>query len=149
MEIRKMLVKLTDGGKERHAYYRKEKSLIVKEYDINMQLIGYIYKLFFVPFTLHFSILPSYCLSSLMACNQHKVWRVAFLLSLLSILQICARGDPQVPCYFILGDSLSDNGNNNGLSTKAKANFKPYGIDFPVGPTGRFSNGRTIVDVTG
>ncbi|XP_034698702.1 GDSL esterase/lipase At1g29670-like [Vitis riparia] len=83
-----------------------------------------------------------------MACNQHKVWRVAFLLSLLSILQICARGDPQVPCYFILGDSLSDNGNNNGLSTKAKANFKPYGIDFPVGPTGRFSNGRTIVDVT-
>ncbi|CAL8990574.1 unnamed protein product [Prunus brigantina] len=54
---------------------------------------------------------------------------------------------PQVPCYFIFGDSLSDNGNNNPLITFAKANFLPYGIDFPRGPTGRFSNGRNLVDV--
>ncbi|ONI27339.1 hypothetical protein PRUPE_1G081200 [Prunus persica] len=53
---------------------------------------------------------------------------------------------PQVPCYFIFGDSLSDSGNNNGLFTVAKANFRPYGIDFPRGPTGRFSNGRNLVD---
>ncbi|XP_047338847.1 GDSL esterase/lipase At1g29670-like [Impatiens glandulifera] len=53
---------------------------------------------------------------------------------------------PQVPCYFIFGDSLVDNGNNNHLQTSAKANFAPYGIDFPRGPTGRFSNGRTYVD---
>ncbi|TQE10826.1 hypothetical protein C1H46_003526 [Malus baccata] len=56
-------------------------------------------------------------------------------------------GAPQVPCYFIFGDSLSDSGNNNGLLTLAKANYKPYGIDFPRGPTGRFSNGRNLVDV--
>lgn len=56
---------------------------------------------------------------------------------------------PQVPCYFIFGDSLVDNGNNNQLSSLAKANYLPYGIDFPAGPTGRFSNGKTTVDVIG
>ncbi|KAE8688249.1 GDSL esterase/lipase [Hibiscus syriacus] len=57
------------------------------------------------------------------------------------------RGSPQVPCYFIFGDSLVDNGNNNRLSSLAKANYLPNGIDFPNGPTGRFSNGKTTVDV--
>ncbi|KAL6333098.1 hypothetical protein AAG906_028281 [Vitis piasezkii] len=55
--------------------------------------------------------------------------------------------DPQVPCYFIFGDSLVDNGNNNGIASLARANYLPYGIDFPQGPTGRFSNGKTTVDV--
>ncbi|CAL5409077.1 unnamed protein product [Camellia sinensis] len=53
----------------------------------------------------------------------------------------------QVPCYFIFGDSLVDNGNNNNIASLAKANYLPYGIDFPSGPTGRFSNGKTTVDV--
>nr|AMY26613.1 zinc finger FYVE domain containing protein [Linum usitatissimum] len=53
----------------------------------------------------------------------------------------------QVPCYFIFGDSLADNGNNNQLPSFARANYPPYGIDFPTVPTGRFSNGKTIVDV--
>lgn len=53
---------------------------------------------------------------------------------------------PKVPCYFIFGDSLADNGNNNLLDTRAKVNFPPYGIDFPQGPTGRFTNGRNIAD---
>lgn len=57
--------------------------------------------------------------------------------------------DPQVPCYFIFGDSLVDNGNNNQLNSLAKANYLPYGIDFGGGPTGRFSNGKTTVDVVG
>ena len=55
----------------------------------------------------------------------------------------------QVPCYFIFGDSLVDNGNNNQLSSLARADYLPYGIDFPRGPTGRFCNGRTTVDVIG
>ncbi|OVA08078.1 Lipase [Macleaya cordata] len=37
----------------------------------------------------------------------------------------------QVPCFFIFGDSLVDNGNNNGILTLARANYMPYGIDFP------------------
>ncbi|CAN1329536.1 GDSL esterase/lipase At5g45670 [Linum perenne] len=53
---------------------------------------------------------------------------------------------PQVPCLFVFGDSLNDCGNNNNLDTKAKANYKPYGIDDPKGATGRFTNGRTVID---
>ncbi|XP_010541148.1 PREDICTED: GDSL esterase/lipase At4g30140-like [Tarenaya hassleriana] len=52
----------------------------------------------------------------------------------------------QVPCYFVFGDTFFDNGNNNDLVTNAKSNYLPYGIDFPKGPTGRFTNGRTIPD---
>ncbi|KAL2494870.1 GDSL esterase/lipase [Forsythia ovata] len=48
-----------------------------------------------------------------------------------------------------MGDSLFDNGNNNLLVTAAKANYPPYGIDYPHGPTGRFSNGRNIADFLG
>lgn len=55
----------------------------------------------------------------------------------------------QVPCFFIFGDSLVDNGNNNGILTLARANYRPYGIDFPLGSTGRFTNGRTYVDALG
>ncbi|KAL5559833.1 hypothetical protein UlMin_036044 [Ulmus minor] len=51
-----------------------------------------------------------------------------------------------VPAMFIFGDSLIDNGNNNNLASLAKANYFPYGIDFNGGPTGRFSNGYTMVD---
>ncbi|KAL4585757.1 hypothetical protein LXL04_010382 [Taraxacum kok-saghyz] len=58
-------------------------------------------------------------------------------------------GEPKVPCYFIFGDSLVDNGNNNKLSSQWKANYRPYGIDFPKGATGRFCNGRTTADIIG
>lgn len=58
-------------------------------------------------------------------------------------------GAPQVPCYFIFGDSLLDNGNNNDLDTAARANYPPYGVDFSDGPTGRFTNGRNMADFLG
>ncbi|XP_074570589.1 GDSL esterase/lipase At1g71691-like [Curcuma longa] len=51
-----------------------------------------------------------------------------------------------VPAMFVFGDSLIDSGNNNHLASFAKANYYPYGIDFAGGPSGRFSNGYTIVD---
>ncbi|KAI5080741.1 hypothetical protein GOP47_0003924 [Adiantum capillus-veneris] len=51
------------------------------------------------------------------------------------------------PAYFIFGDSLVDVGNNNYITTVAKASSLPFGIDFPQGPTGRFSNGKTVTDV--
>uniref|UniRef100_A0A803MDT2 Uncharacterized protein n=1 Tax=Chenopodium quinoa TaxID=63459 RepID=A0A803MDT2_CHEQI len=60
---------------------------------------------------------------------------------------VLVNGEPKVPCYFIFGDSLSDVGNNNHLVTLAKANFSPYGVDFPGGvSTGRFTNNRTVDD---
>lgn len=58
-------------------------------------------------------------------------------------------GREMVPALFIFGDSLIDNGNNNNLPSFAKANYFPYGIDFNGGPTGRFSNGYTMVDEIG
>ncbi|XP_020212479.1 GDSL esterase/lipase At5g33370 [Cajanus cajan] len=49
--------------------------------------------------------------------------------------------------FFVFGDSLVDNGNNNFLATSARADSPPYGIDYPSGrPTGRFSNGYNIPD---
>ncbi|GAB2299025.1 hypothetical protein Dimus_033100 [Dionaea muscipula] len=85
---------------------------------------------------------------------KQEMWRLLFLeqlllTSFLHLVHGLGRVQPQVPCFFIFGDSLSDSGNNNGLETLAKANFLPYGIDFPGGPTGRFTNGRTTVDLIG
>ena len=50
--------------------------------------------------------------------------------------------------FFVFGDSLVDNGNNNYLATTARADSPPYGIDYPSHrPTGRFSNGLNIPDL--
>ncbi|KAK9153178.1 hypothetical protein Sjap_000658 [Stephania japonica] len=74
--------------------------------------------------------------------------KVLVLCVVLVWLVVSGGAQPQVPCYFIFGDSLVDNGNNNGIVTLARANYLPYGIDFPGGPaTGRFSNGVTTVDI--
>uniref|UniRef100_A0A0E0M8E2 Uncharacterized protein n=1 Tax=Oryza punctata TaxID=4537 RepID=A0A0E0M8E2_ORYPU len=50
--------------------------------------------------------------------------------------------------FFVFGDSLVDNGNNNYLLTSARADMPPYGIDHPSHrATGRFSNGLNIPDI--
>ncbi|XP_075496926.1 LOW QUALITY PROTEIN: GDSL esterase/lipase At1g29660-like [Primulina tabacum] len=77
-------------------------------------------------------------------------WRWMVVVAVAAVMNLVGNGvtaEPQVPCYFIFGDSLVDNGNNNNIRSLARANYLPYGIDFPGGPTGRFSNGRTTVDV--
>ncbi|CAN6543773.1 unnamed protein product [Malus baccata var. baccata] len=51
---------------------------------------------------------------------------------------------------FVFGSSLVDNGNNNFLKSTAKADYLPYGIDFPSGlPSGRFTNGKNVIDLLG
>ena len=50
--------------------------------------------------------------------------------------------------FFVFGDSLVDNGNNNYLATTARADSPPYGIDSPTHrPSGRFSNGMNMPDI--
>lgn len=71
----------------------------------------------------------------------------ALILALVQITVV--KGDPQVPCFYIFGDSLADPGNNNFLLTIARANYIPYGVDFPGGATGRFNNGPTTPDYIG
>ncbi|KZV37356.1 GDSL esterase/lipase [Dorcoceras hygrometricum] len=54
----------------------------------------------------------------------------------------------EAKAFFVFGDSLVDNGNNNYLATTARADAPPYGIDYPShAPTGRFSNGLNIPDI--
>ncbi|KAG5536965.1 hypothetical protein RHGRI_024409 [Rhododendron griersonianum] len=74
---------------------------------------------------------------------------MSFLLTTLFFLfaESQARGLRGVaPALYVFGDSVMDPGNNIFLNTFVKVNFTPYGIDFPGGPTGRFTNGYTIVD---
>ena len=78
---------------------------------------------------------------------EFKKFLVGFVVMVVVAVPNGVLAQPQVPCYFIFGDSLVDNGNNNNINSLAKANYLPYGIDFPGGPTGRFCNGKTTVDV--
>ncbi|KAG9457626.1 hypothetical protein H6P81_002134 [Aristolochia fimbriata] len=64
-----------------------------------------------------------------------------------------ANGNPVVQqaasAFFIFGDSTVDSGNNNHVNTNPgfQANYHPYGQNgFFDEPTGRFSDGRVIVD---
>ena len=54
----------------------------------------------------------------------------------------------ETPANFVFGDSLVEVGNNNYIVTLSKANYYPNGIDFGK-PTGRYTNGRTIIDIIG
>ncbi|XP_058079615.1 GDSL esterase/lipase At1g33811-like [Magnolia sinica] len=80
-----------------------------------------------------------------MKMRAHRDLIIFAILVLFCMVRVRSR--PQVPCLFIFGDSLVDNGNNNGLLTLSRANYSPYGIDFPSGITGRFTNGLTTVDI--
>jgi hypothetical protein len=56
----------------------------------------------------------------------------------------------KISAVFVFGDSTVDPGNNNNRVTVAKADFPPYGQDFPGGnATGRFSNGKVPGDIIG
>ncbi|XP_017974569.1 PREDICTED: GDSL esterase/lipase 7 [Theobroma cacao] len=65
-----------------------------------------------------------------------------------SLLQYLYLGDIKIdlPALYVFGDSYVDNGNNNFLPHSAVANYLPFGIDFDGKPTGRATNGRTVVD---
>ncbi|CAI0475447.1 unnamed protein product [Linum tenue] len=79
--------------------------------------------------------------------NSHPLLVTFCLLALWFGKKQWVIGEPVAPCFFIFGDSLVDGGNNNFLNTAAKVDYLPYGVDFPGGPTGRFSNGKTVADV--
>lgn len=82
----------------------------------------------------------------------HKFSRLVLVhvfIVLLHLEPFVGSKEPQVPCYFIFGDSLVDSGNNNQLVTASKVNYPPYGIDFSEKASGRFTNGRTSADLIG
>lgn len=53
------------------------------------------------------------------------------------------------PALYTFGDSTVVSGNDVSLNAPGKANYAPYGIDFPTGPSGRVTNGATISDFFG
>ncbi|XP_065854550.1 GDSL esterase/lipase LTL1-like [Euphorbia lathyris] len=70
---------------------------------------------------------------------------IILALSILTIASMVPEAEGRA--FFVFGDSLVDNGNNNYLATTARADSPPYGIDFPTRrATGRFSNGLNIPD---
>ncbi|PKI69064.1 GDSL esterase/lipase At4g18970-like [Punica granatum] len=77
------------------------------------------------------------------------IWRIVASALVILFLSPNQRidGAPVVPCYFIFGNSKNDNRNNNSIDTVVKANFPPFGIDYPDGPTGRFTNGKSMADL--
>ncbi|KAF5751334.1 putative Zinc finger protein [Tripterygium wilfordii] len=86
--------------------------------------------------------------------NAHMQYlRLYAVLLLCSTSLIRASGgsplERRTSALFIFGDSTVDPGNNNYIKTipENQANFKPYGHNgFFEGPTGRFSDGRVIID---
>ncbi|XP_044463173.1 GDSL esterase/lipase 5-like [Mangifera indica] len=71
------------------------------------------------------------------------------LLLLISVKASSGSSLEKTNALFVFGDSTVDAGNNNYINTMPEnpANFKPYGQNgFFGGPTGRFSDGRVIVD---
>ncbi|KAF3452386.1 hypothetical protein FNV43_RR02819 [Rhamnella rubrinervis] len=72
----------------------------------------------------------------------------SLILGLLVTLGSVAQEAEAARAFFVFGDSLVDNGNNDYLATTARADAYPYGIDYPTHrPTGRFSNGLNIPDI--
>lgn len=79
------------------------------------------------------------------ALSIHIIW-------LLLLSKPCSALAPKTsrsfPAILIFGDSTVDTGNNNFISTIFKANYWPYGKDFPGQvATGRFSDGKLIPDM--
>ncbi|KAK1354782.1 Lipase, GDSL [Heracleum sosnowskyi] len=71
-----------------------------------------------------------------------------FLVLSVAALLIAPRQAHTARTFFVFGDSLVDNGNNDYLATTTRADSPPYGIDYPTHhPTGRFSNGLNIPDL--
>lgn len=103
-------------------------------------------------FQLQYSLL----LSILILMRNRGVWEDASTATVLVLVLCSSYGIAEVKSQsqkvsglFVFGDSLVEVGNNNFLNTIARANYFPYGIDFSRGSTGRFSNGKSLIDFIG
>lgn len=92
-----------------------------------------------------------------MAGGMVQEWFLVVLLVVVAFLMMmtldvgAGATTTSVPPLYVFGDSTVDTGNNNYINTTEdfRSNFPPYGQDFFGKPTGRFSNGRVIVDFIG
>lgn len=85
-----------------------------------------------------------------------RLWAVVILGLLMSTCQVHAAGrmllEPAVAAtcslpLFVFGASYMDVGQNSAaMPFRELSEFPPYGIDYFGRPTGRFSNGRLVID---
>ncbi|KAL1364015.1 hypothetical protein HN51_012174 [Arachis hypogaea] len=97
--------------------------------------------------------------SSPFRCFVISITLVHFIASIMSlgtcqslVEENSTSDDTTTKAFFIFGDSTVDSGNNNYIDTvpENRANYKPYGQNgYFKEPTGRFSDGRVIVDFIG
>lgn len=81
--------------------------------------------------------------------NMLFIFEVMFRISAAFLFLFDITLAKNITAIFVFGDSMVDVGNNNYIKTIAKAAF-PNGIDFGLrGSSGRFTNGRTVIDILG
>ncbi|KAL9998564.1 putative triacylglycerol lipase [Helianthus debilis subsp. tardiflorus] len=96
------------------------------------------------PFCVCFSTLPVIVIYIMGSSKSSLAILLCLILAVFSNVVL----EAEARAFFVFGDSLVDNGNNNYLATSARADQPPYGIDYPTHrPTGRFSNGFNIPDL--
>ncbi|KAL4180842.1 hypothetical protein AMTRI_Chr12g268110 [Amborella trichopoda] len=81
--------------------------------------------------------------------RQSHLSILSFIIAVLFGPSLCSLPEKIPVAFFIFGDSTVDVGNNNYIKTvpENQAGFQPYGNNGVFGgPTGRFSDGRVIVD---
>ncbi|CAI9107082.1 OLC1v1006364C1 [Oldenlandia corymbosa var. corymbosa] len=72
---------------------------------------------------------------------------VHFCISL-NCIECSGQRTPKFPAILVFGDSAFDTGNNNYITTVFKANYFPYGLNYPGRvSTGRYSDGKLIPDL--
>ncbi|XP_058074097.1 GDSL esterase/lipase At1g29670-like [Magnolia sinica] len=82
--------------------------------------------------------------------RKHMVIALTLIYCLGALGRCKGRNGENIKGMFVFGSSLVDNGNNNYVrNSSTRADYLPYGIDFLLGPSGRFSNGRNPIDVLG
>ncbi|XP_022769582.1 GDSL esterase/lipase 7-like [Durio zibethinus] len=93
-------------------------------------------------------IIPSLFQSFTFSSGDVLVTPPPFTINQTALLQYLSLGNITIdlPALYVFGDSFVDPGNNNFLNTSIKSNYTPYGIDFEGMPSGRTTNGRTVVD---
>ncbi|XP_020588523.1 GDSL esterase/lipase 5-like [Phalaenopsis equestris] len=86
--------------------------------------------------------------SQIRSLSLSTICQILLLTLSISIKSLANSPEKKTSAFFIFGDSTVDVGNNNYIDTlvMSKANMPPYGQNFFNKPTGRFSNGRLVVD---
>eukprot|EP00250_Pteridium_aquilinum_P004954 c15130_g1_i1 orf=177-605(+) len=78
----------------------------------------------------------------------HFLLYMASPLLLFSTLVSASDLSTSSPSLFVFGASMVDSGENTAaMPLRSKADFYPYGSDYFGKPVGRWSNGRTIMDL--